>query len=164
MKRIHATRAPALAVGAALALALAACQPADETAETDMAATRDGVVTEASPDATTMSPAAAETPFTPAERQMQQAMQSASGTDTAETWARKMIAHHQGGVQMAEIVLRDAQDPQIREMAQRTMRMQREEVQQLERWLAEHGGTMAPGAPSGNEPAAPAGTAPAPAQ
>lgn len=160
MKRIHATRAPALAVGAALALALAACQPAADVAETEAPGATDGVTLETTP----MTPAEAETPFTPAERQMHQAMQSAAGGDIAETWARKMIAHHQGGAQMAEIVLRDAQDPQIREMAQRTMRTQRDEVQQLESWLAQHGGTLPPGAPSGNEPAAPAANPPTPAQ
>lgn len=80
----------------------------------------------------------AQTPFSAAEAKMHEAMMSAIGADAGETWARKMIPHHQGALDMSEIVLRDTQDPDIRRMAQKTVEMQTGDIAELRAWLDSH--------------------------
>jgi uncharacterized protein (DUF305 family) len=59
----------------------------------------------------------------------------AAGKDPAETWVRKMIAHHQGAVDMANIALSLADDPEVKAKAQQTITSQGKEIEELERWL-----------------------------
>lgn len=92
-------------------------------------------------------------PFGPVEQSMHQQMMAASGANISETWARKMIAHHQGAVDMSETLIRQGGDPEILAMARRTAQDQRREIAHLEARL--RGEAMAPGA------AAPAPVAPA---
>jgi len=62
-------------------------------------------------------------PFGPVEQQMHQAMMAASGANVSETWARKMIVHHQGAVDMSELLIRQGGgDPEVLAMARRTAR------------------------------------------
>ena len=79
--------------------------------------------------------AAAGNPFEPAMTKMQQAMMSASGSTPGETWARKMIAHHQGAVDMSEIMLKQGGDPKILENARKTADMQKKEIADLQKML-----------------------------
>ena len=70
-------------------------------------------------------------PFEQAEQQMHQKMMAATGATIDETWARKMIEHHQGAVDTAKIVLQDAKDADIRRMAQMTIDKQTKEIAEL---------------------------------
>lgn len=81
---------------------------------------------------------ARETPFSAAEMDMHRRMMAAQGSDTAHTWAMKMIEHHQGAIDMARIVLRDARDDEVRRMAQQTIDEQTRGIAELRDWLQRH--------------------------
>lgn len=139
-----ATRLPLLAVGCSV-LVLAACSPPAERPATP----------EADASAPASEPMAmAPTPFSAAETRMHEAMMAATGADAGESWARKMIPHHQGALDMSQIVLRDTRDADIRRMAQKTVDMQTTDIAELRRWLETRvgaaAGAAAPG--GGGEP------------
>ena len=138
------TRSSLLLVGCS-ALVLTACSPAAEPPATSKAE-------ESAPAGGPM--AMAQTPFSVAETKMHEAMMAATGADAGETWARKMIPHHQGALDMSQIVLRDTQDADIRRMAQKTVEMQTRDIAELRRWLETRAGAAAGAAPpaSGAEP------------
>lgn len=80
-------------------------------------------------------------PFAEAEMQMHDRMMAAGAADVSEAWARKMIAHHQGAIDMSQILIDQGGDPEMVSVARRTIEMQRGEIGELERLLA--GGTAA---------------------
>ncbi|MBG7616692.1 DUF305 domain-containing protein [Brevundimonas sp. BAL450] len=116
------TRLTLLAAGSS-ALVLAACSPAAEAPSAPEA------------DASSEPMAMAQTPFSAAETEMHEAMRAATGANAGESWARKMIPHHQGALDMSQIVLRDTRDADIRRMAQKTIDMQTGDIAELRRWL-----------------------------
>lgn len=63
---------------------------------------------------------------------MHQAMMKATGTDAAETWTRKMIEHHRGGVEMSRIAVAQAKDKETRDKAAKTMAMQNKQIGELQ--------------------------------
>ncbi|WP_167737633.1 DUF305 domain-containing protein [Sphingomonas parva] len=67
--------------------------------------------------------------------QMHEAMRSAGGANPSETWIRKMIEHHRGGVAMAEIVAAEGTDPKVRAFAKATAEDQRRDIARLEQML-----------------------------
>ena len=54
--------------------------------------------------------------------------------DTA--FAQAMIAHHQGAIDMARVVLGFGSDPDIRKLAQDVITAQQGEIGVLQQWLA----------------------------
>ncbi|QTD57745.1 CopM family metallochaperone [Parasphingorhabdus cellanae] len=46
-----------------------------------------------------------------------------------------MIPHHQGAVEMAEIVLKHGKDPETRDLAQQIINSQNKEIAQMREWL-----------------------------
>lgn len=78
-------------------------------------------------------------PYAQSEMKMHEAMMKATGTDAAETWTRKMIEHHRGGVETSRIAIAQAKDARVRAMAQKTMAMQNKEIAELQNWLKSHG-------------------------
>jgi uncharacterized protein (DUF305 family) len=74
-------------------------------------------------------------PYGPVEQQMHRQMMSANGGNLSETWARKMIAHHQGAIDMSELLIRQGGDPEMVAMARRTADDQRREIAHLEAML-----------------------------
>lgn len=78
-------------------------------------------------------------PYPPAEMEMHQKMMSAMGADATETWVRKMVEHHRGGIAMSRIVLRETKNPKVRQMATKTIAEQTKEVGELNAWLRAHG-------------------------
>jgi uncharacterized protein (DUF305 family) len=78
-------------------------------------------------------------PYPPAEMKMHEAMMGAVGSDATETWVRKMIEHHRGGIETSRIVLRNTRDAKVRQMASKTITDQTREVGQLQAWLRSHG-------------------------
>ncbi|WP_207912475.1 MULTISPECIES: DUF305 domain-containing protein [Bacteria] len=75
-------------------------------------------------------------PFEPVDKSMHDAMMAATGSTLSETWARKMIAHHQGGVDMSEVLIRQGGDPDILAKARSTARDQRAEIAHLAAMLS----------------------------
>ena len=67
-------------------------------------------------------------------------MQKGMDPDPTRAWAKMMIAHHQGAIDMSETVLKETKDPMIRKMAQKGIDEQKEEQKMLKEWLSKHGG------------------------
>lgn len=47
-----------------------------------------------------------------------------------------MLAHHRGAVEMSEVALKHAADPQARDLAARVIAAQKAEIAEMEAWLA----------------------------
>jgi uncharacterized protein (DUF305 family) len=78
-------------------------------------------------------------PYPPSEMRMHERMMQATGRDATETWVRKMIEHHRGGIEMSQVVLRDTRDARVRQMATKSMGEQQREIGNLQAWLRQHG-------------------------
>jgi uncharacterized protein (DUF305 family) len=50
-------------------------------------------------------------------------------------FAKNMIAHHQGAIDMAKIVVAFGKDPKIRELAQNVIKAQEDEITMMKSWL-----------------------------
>ena len=135
--------------GVALSALLMACTPA-ENANTETAAATEAAEAQPNDGGMTAAPVAGpQTPYTPSEQQMHQAMMQAHGADPQETFALKMIEHHRGGIAMSEVLMQQNPDPELRRMAEKTMTMQRQEIAELEQWVSQHrsgSGGLAPAA------------------
>lgn len=78
-------------------------------------------------------------PYGQAEMDMHQKMMAAKQGDAAEMWTRKMIEHHRGAIAMSRVAVREARDPQTRQMAQMTIAKQEKDIGELQGWLRSHG-------------------------
>ena len=94
-------------------------------------------------------PASAE-PYRAGGQQMHERMMAAKGADASETWIRKMIEHHRGGVEMSNVVLANGAAGEVRRMAEKTKADQTKEIGELERMLS---GQAAPAASTAAAPA-----------
>lgn len=74
-------------------------------------------------------------PFHAAEEKMHKEMMAQKGTTVDETWARKMIVHHQGAIDMSEILLEQGSDPAIRQMASESIEKQRRDISKLQQLI-----------------------------
>jgi uncharacterized protein (DUF305 family) len=72
-------------------------------------------------------------PYADAEKRMHDAMMTAVGTDVGDSWAKKMVAHHQGAIDMSEIVLQENPSSQVAEMARMTIEKQGQENETIRR-------------------------------
>lgn len=82
-----------------------------------------------------MANAATSDPFADAEQKMMQAMTSAVGTDVGDNWARKMIAHHQGAIDMSQVVLQQNPTPDVAEMARMSIQKQQMDINSIKKLL-----------------------------
>lgn len=74
-------------------------------------------------------------PYAAANARMHAAMAGPDDPDPSRNFAKKMTAHHQGAVEMAEIALRDARDPEMRALAETIIADQRREIAQMQAYL-----------------------------
>ena len=88
-------------------------------------------------------PAASENAATKAFRaandKMHKEMDIAFTGNADADFARGMIPHHQGAVDMAKIVLQYGSDPEIRKLAEEVVRTQEAEIKFMREWLAKRG-------------------------
>lgn len=114
-------------VGSALALALtlSACGSRDEPANNFAA--EDGMNA-------TMSDSG---PFADAEMRMNEAMRAAIGSDAGQNWAKKMIEHHQGAIDMSRIVLDQGASGDVATMARETIGKQQKDIENIRRLIQE---------------------------
>jgi uncharacterized protein (DUF305 family) len=56
-------------------------------------------------------------------------------------FARAMIAHHQGAIDMARILLEHGRDPETRQLAEEIVAAQEKEIQFLRSWLERRAGS-----------------------
>ena len=57
--------------------------------------------------------------------------------DADKDFLAAMIPHHQGAVEMAEVVLQHGKDPKIRQLAQEIITMQKKEIAEMKQLLKE---------------------------
>jgi len=69
--------------------------------------------------------------FAGVEKTMSEAMMSAVGSDAGDNWVRKMIAHHQGAIDMSQLILERNPEPDVAEMARMSIEKQRREIAEL---------------------------------
>jgi uncharacterized protein (DUF305 family) len=78
--------------------------------------------------------------FDAAMSKMNKDMMAAMGKTMDATFARKMIAHHQGAIDMARIELQHGSDAEAKRMAQKTIDENTKGIAELQGWLRAHGG------------------------
>lgn len=71
---------------------------------------------------------------------MQKDMMAGMDTDATKAWAKMMIPHHQGAVDMSKTVLKSTKDAKIREMAEKAIKEQSKDIKDLQDWLKKNGG------------------------
>lgn len=74
-------------------------------------------------------------PFVDAEKQMDDAMMAASGNSAGQTWALKMIAHHQGAIDMSKVVLDHDPSADVATMARADIGKQTTDIASIRKLL-----------------------------
>lgn len=74
-----------------------------------------------------------------ANARMHEGMNAALTGDPDVDFMRGMIPHHQGAIDMAEIVLKYGKDPETRKLAEEILRTQSAEIALMKAWLEKRG-------------------------
>ncbi|MFP5517290.1 MAG: DUF305 domain-containing protein [Alphaproteobacteria bacterium] len=82
-------------------------------------------------------------------RRMNRDMRKPMTGDADQDFARMMLSHHRGAVDMAKVLLQYGKDPELRAFAQKIVDDQTREIAQLQDWLKRR-----PAKPAQNEGAA----------
>lgn len=87
----------------------------------------------------TAAPAAATSPsnaaYEAANAKMHKDMGIALTGDADVDFLAGMIPHHQGAIDMAEVVLKYGKDPKVKKLAQDVIRAQKQEIAMMNAWL-----------------------------
>ncbi len=67
--------------------------------------------------------------------QMHAAMDLTYTGNPDRDFVRGMMAHHQGAVEMAKVVLQFGKDPEVRKLAENIIKSQEEEIAWMKNWL-----------------------------
>ena len=67
-------------------------------------------------------------------------MKKGMDPDATKAWAKMMVAHHEGAIEMSRTVLSETKDPTIRQMAEKAIKDQTKEQSMLRDWIGKHGG------------------------
>ena len=81
----------------------------------------------------------ATTAYAEANAKMHAGMDIQFSGDADVDFVRGMIAHHQGAVDMARIVLQHGKDPEIRKLAGDIIKAQEGEIAMMQEWLKKRG-------------------------
>jgi uncharacterized protein (DUF305 family) len=73
-------------------------------------------------------------------QKMHKDMMAAKGKTVDASFARKMIAHHEGAIDMAKIELEHGADAKTKQMAQKVIDESNRGIAELRDWLRQHGG------------------------
>ena len=68
---------------------------------------------------------------------MHGAMMTGYSNDPDRDFARMMIPHHQGAIDMARVVLDHGSDPEVSKLAQAIIDAQEKEIALMKKWLAD---------------------------
>ena len=118
--------AKTMLLGAALSLAIALpalAQEADHSGHAGHQAGGQSASTEA---------------FIAANTKMHEGMSIDFTGDADVDFARGMIAHHQGAIDMARVELEHGKDPAMRKLAEEVIAAQEGEIRMMEEWLAKN--------------------------
>lgn len=91
-----------------------------------------GSADQPSAEATTGTAMKMDGPFARSEMDMDTALKKAVGVDAADSWVKKMIAHHQGAIEMSRVVLGLQPSADVARMARMTIDTQGAEITALE--------------------------------
>lgn len=78
--------------------------------------------------------------FMEANMKMHGAMEIEYSGDADVDFIRGMIAHHQGAIDMAKVVLSHGDDPEVRKLAEEIIAAQEGEIRWMQDWLSLNGG------------------------
>lgn len=78
--------------------------------------------------------------FVAANQKMHAGMDIAFTGNADVDFARGMIAHHQGAIDMAKVELEYGKDPEMRALAEGVIAAQEKEITFMQAWLAKNGG------------------------
>lgn len=109
-----------MSASTAMALLIAACGANEEAVQNEAAGTDSNAMM-----------ADASNPFAQSEMQMNERMMAAVGTDAGDSWVRKMIEHHQGAIDMSQIVLQQNPRADVAELARMTIEKQGKEIEDI---------------------------------
>lgn len=123
---------PAIALSA-LTLGLAACGSSEQPAQNDQAAAGQ----EAGAMNTNMAMDQSSGPFAEAEKSMDQRMMAAMGSDAGQNWAEKMIEHHQGAIDMSQIVLKQNPEADVAKMAREAIAKNQKDSADIRKLLSD---------------------------
>ena len=158
MAPFNRSRLAIVTASISVALALSACQPAnEEVATTEEAAVSENATTEtmADPHAdhdmsggemTMNDDMASPKPTTPMYQEYNDSMTKMHSemmlgmayNDPDSAFAQGMLGHHIGAVDMAEIQLKYGKDPEMLKLAQQIINAQKAEIDQMQKWLGSH--------------------------
>lgn len=87
-------------------------------------------------------------PFHDAHKRMSENIMSAEGDTVDESFVRQMIEHHRGAIDMAQILLREGSDSELKQMVEKSVAQQQKEIGELQAWLQTHAATSSADSPA----------------
>mgnify|MGYP002780581951 CR=1 FL=1 len=81
--------------------------------------------------------------YAAANDKMHAGMGGAINADPDIAFMQGMIPHHQGAVEMAQVVLKHGKDPEVRALAQKVIAAQEAEIKEMQAWLDKRGAEAA---------------------